>query len=415
MMMNATTLTANNETTVANQNPSTFWNRLQNNCPNNQNPKALLAEANTTMESTYRQGVKTFAQQLNLDNQPEVAATIQQHFMQLLNGEFTVALANQASGIAYFLSQNNCYLTQVVQAYQQIQQVLSKSVFKQFSKKPEKLEALLFLYQGVLTYSQCLLLEAFINTTTAQNTTNTVSTTTASSTQQSATKKALKNIQHETSYIGETFEHLTDSVNTMSGRFNMVAAACEELSSSMAEVSEQSQHGTTVSHQAQAMAVETQRIVEQLGKSAGEINSVVELIKSIANQTNLLALNATIEAARAGEAGKGFAVVAGEVKELARQSSDATGGIQNRINEIQANTNHAVKAIRQITDIVQDLSGINAQIAGSVKEQTLVTNEIAQSMGVASNNVDELKSNINNLAQHNQGIQQSVQTCLNQL
>jgi methyl-accepting chemotaxis protein len=415
MMMHATTLTSTpTEASIANQNPTTFWNRLQNNCPNNQNPKTLLTEANTLMEPTYRQGFKLFAQQLTVENQPEVTASITQHFTQLFTGEFTVALANQASGIAYFLAQNQCYLSQILLAYQQVQQTLNKAAFKQYGKKPEKLEALLFLYQGVLTYSQCLLLEALTNTT-AQNQANTAPPVTTNTTQQNGTKKALKNIQQETSYIGENFESLTDSVNTMSGRFNMVAAACEELSSSMAEVSDQSQHGTTVSHQAQTMAVETQRIVEQLGKSAGEINSVVELIKSIANQTNLLALNATIEAARAGDAGKGFAVVAGEVKELARQSSDATGGIQNRINEIQANTNQAVKAIRQITDIVQDLSGINAQIAGSVKEQTLVTNEIAQSMGIASNNVEDLKSKIDNLAKHNQSIQQGVQTCMNQL
>jgi methyl-accepting chemotaxis protein len=219
----------------------------------------------------------------------------------------------------------------------------------------------------------------------------------------------LSQVNDESSYLAQNFDNLTESINTMSGRFNMVAAACEELSSSMAEVSEQSQHGASVSQQAQNMAVETQRVMEQLGKSAGEINSVVELIKSIANQTNLLALNATIEAARAGDAGKGFAVVAGEVKELARQSSDATEGIQNRINEIQSNTNQAVKAIRQITDIVQDLSSINGQIAGTVQEQTMVTNEIAQNMGTASANVEDLKGNINNLATHNNNILEAVQ------
>ena len=398
-MMNASTY-ANTETTTA-QNPATFWNRLQSNCPQNQKPQSLLNEASNSLESTYRQVAKNFASQLGVANQAEVVATVTQHFNQLLTGDFSITLANQASGVAYYLKQNNTYLTQVLQAYQEAQATLNKAAFQQYGKKQDKLEAILFCYQGVLAYSQGLVLEALVN---GENN---------NSQQASGNNKNLSQAYEEANYIDQNFNNLTDSVNTMSGRFNMVAAACEELSSSMAEVSEQSQHGSSVSQQAQNMAVETQRIMEQLGKSAGEINSVVELIKSIANQTNLLALNATIEAARAGDAGKGFAVVAGEVKELARQSSDATEGIQNRINEIQSNTNQAVKAIRQITEIVQDLSGINSQIAGTVQEQTQVTNEIAQNMGTASNNVEELKSHIDNLATHNNNVLQALQNATN--
>ena len=64
---------------------------------------------------------------------------------------------------------------------------------------------------------------------------------------------------------------------------------------------------------------------------ADEIGKVIEVIQDIAEQTNLLALNATIEAARAGDAGKGFAVVATEVKELAKQTANATIDIRKRI------------------------------------------------------------------------------------
>ena len=396
-MMNATAY-ANTEAT-ANQSPATFWNRLQSNCPQNQKPQALLSDAAKTLDNTYRQVAKNFGNALNVGHQPEVMATLTQHFNQLLTGDFSINLANQASGVAHYLGQNNTYITQVLQAYQEAQTTLAQAAFQQYGKKQDKLEALLFCYQGVLSYSQGLVLETLVNTNSSSNQSGS-----------SNNNRVLNQVSEESSYIAQNFYNLTDSVNTMSGRFNMVAAACEELSSSMAEVSEQSQHGSSVSQQAQNMAVETQRIMEQLGKSAGEINSVVELIKSIANQTNLLALNATIEAARAGDAGKGFAVVAGEVKELARQSSDATEGIQNRINEIQSNTNQAVKAIRQITEIVQDLSGINGQIAGTVQEQSQVTNEIAQNMGTASAKVEELKGNIDNLSNRNNNILEAVQT-----
>jgi methyl-accepting chemotaxis protein len=397
MMMNATAYNTPIEVDN-NQTPTTFWNRLQASCPNNQRPQTLLGEAGKSLESTYRQVAQQFAGHLNLTNQVELVATVTQHFKQLLDGDFSITLANQASGLANYLGNNGTYITQVLQAYQEAQTALAQVAFQHYAKKPEQLEALLFCYQGVLSYSQGLVLEALVSGKQGLG-----------NNQTSTGNKALTKINEESTYLAKNFDHLTDSVNTMSSRFNMVAAACEELSSSMAEVSNQSQHASSVSQEAQSMALETQRIMEQLGKSAGEINSVVILIKSIANQTNLLALNATIEAARAGDAGKGFAVVAGEVKELARQSSDATEGIQNRINEIQSNTTQAVKAIGQITGIVQDLSGISGQIAGTVKEQTTVTNEIAQNMGTASVNVEQLKGTIDQLNTHNNTILTTVQ------
>nr|WP_320011745.1 methyl-accepting chemotaxis protein [uncultured Desulfobulbus sp.] len=70
--------------------------------------------------------------------------------------------------------------------------------------------------------------------------------------------------------------------------------------------------------------------VNELGLAAQEIGKVVEAITEISEQVNLLALNATIEAARAGDAGKGFAVVANKIKELARQTAEATGEIKRR-------------------------------------------------------------------------------------
>jgi len=93
----------------------------------------------------------------------------------------------------------------------------------------------------------------------------------------------------------------------------------------------------------------TDAIVRALSDGAKEIESVAELISSIAAQTNLLALNATIEAARAGEAGRGFAVVASEVKSLASQTADATKEIGTRIAQIQGATSEAVEAIHGIT------------------------------------------------------------------
>ena len=68
----------------------------------------------------------------------------------------------------------------------------------------------------------------------------------------------------------------------------------------------------------------TKSKTETMSSLVNKINEMLKAIVVISDQTNLLALNATIEAARAGEFGRGFAVVANEVKELARQTANAT-------------------------------------------------------------------------------------------
>ena len=120
------------------------------------------------------------------------------------------------------------------------------------------------------------------------------------------------------------------------------------------------------------------RTIQDLAESSRKIGELVVLIENIANQTNLLALNATIEAARAGEAGKGFAVVANEVKELARQTTEATEDIRQTVENIQKEVEGAVGAIQEVEDIVGMVSEKAAQMAGAAEEQSAVIGDIKQ-------------------------------------
>jgi methyl-accepting chemotaxis protein len=165
-----------------------------------------------------------------------------------------------------------------------------------------------------------------------------------------------------------------------SASVHSVAAASEELASSVVEISRQVDASARIASEAVEQAQKTDARISQLSQAAARIGDVVDLIKTIAGQTNLLALNATIEAARAGEAGRGFAVVASEVKTLAEQTAKATGEISQQIADIQSATQDSVVAIKEIGATIGRISEISSTIASAVEEQGAATQEISRNV-----------------------------------
>ena len=82
------------------------------------------------------------------------------------------------------------------------------------------------------------------------------------------------------------------------------------------------------------------------------INELTNDILEIADETNLLSLNASIEAARAGEAGRGFAVVASEISNLAENSRQTAGKIQNISTEVTAAVKNLSENAMQVVDFI---------------------------------------------------------------
>ncbi|WP_432573930.1 methyl-accepting chemotaxis protein [Kineococcus sp. SYSU DK005] len=123
--------------------------------------------------------------------------------------------------------------------------------------------------------------------------------------------------------------------------------------------------GDSAAGQASALTGE----VQALAQASQAVGEVIKIISGIADQTNLLALNATIEAARAGELGRGFAVVASEVKDLARETADATQRVAQQIAGIQASSEQVTTGIEGTASIIRELEGVQARIGAVLDEQ----------------------------------------------
>ena len=175
---------------------------------------------------------------------------------------------------------------------------------------------------------------------------------------------------------------------------NVMATAAEEMSATVNEIAQNSERARIITTEAVNKTEEASSKVNELGTAARDISKVTEVITEISEQTNLLALNATIEAARAGEAGKGFAVVANEIKELAKQTAQATQEIKNKIDGIQSSTSDTVGKIKQIHEVIIDVNEIVSTIATAVEEQSAATQEISNNVSQASQGIEEVNTNI---------------------
>ena len=238
----------------------------------------------------------------------------------------------------------------------------------------------------------------------------TANTVAAAAEELSANTMQISSASEETSVQAGSVSNLAERV---SSNVQAVAAGAEQMGAAITEIARNTTEAARVAQHCLDVVSNASETVTKLGESSQEIGEVLRVIAAVTAQTNLLALNATIEAARAGELGKGFAVVAGEVKDLARETAQATEDISRRVGAIQSDAQSAVASVSQIGEAMQGITEFQVVISAAVDEQIATTNEVSRNGTNAAAATTDIANDITGVSEASMstaaGVNQSLQ------
>ncbi|ELY5932633.1 methyl-accepting chemotaxis protein [Cronobacter turicensis] len=243
-----------------------------------------------------------------------------------------------------------------------------------------------------------------------------------------AVEASAQSVSSASGQISAGNEDLSSRTEEQAASLEQTAASMSELSETVRQTAENTQLASQLAKNARDISEDSQSRVNtmlstmgNIRDSSAKITDIIALIEGIAFQTNILALNAAVEAARAGEQGRGFAVVAGEVRTLAQRSSSSAREIkeliENSMHYVEAGSAQAEgvgqnigkmnEAVRQVTDIVDEISvaaqeqsqGIN-QVHLAVNQMDDVTQQnaaLVEQASAASQSLMEQAASLNQL------------------
>lgn len=264
--------------------------------------------------------------------------------------------------------------------------------------------------------------------------------------------------QHDTSItlsaassqMNDGMRQVGQAVQDQRERLDALAAAMEEMATTIRDVASnaqisasdnqqtdamtnrgvsQLQHCITSIHQLVGNLNDSASAVDQVEQQVSSIGQVVNTISGISEQTNLLALNAAIEAARAGDQGRGFAVVADEVRQLASRTQQATREIDDMINNLQQRTRQAVSqmevSVKNAQSAMQDAEAANHEfaaiadqighqaersdmIAAASEQQSLVASQVTDSLMIIRDAVEETEMVVHQLGEASGSLHQQA-------
>lgn len=226
----------------------------------------------------------------------------------------------------------------------------------------------------------------------------------------SETRNAMQEVSGGTSDTANAIQKQLGQTEEIQRHVEEVENVSKNIGESMEQAKGDLQHGKESLDTLLARVESSEQAGNEVVTDIGELEeymknmqSIIELITSVASQTSLLALNASIEAARAGEAGKGFAVVATEISSLANQTQSATVNITEVINNVSSKLTIAVNAVEQLMNNNKMQNESAVTVADSFEKITRNTENANDQSGM-------LEEVVANLAAANAGIIEGIQT-----
>jgi methyl-accepting chemotaxis protein len=204
-------------------------------------------------------------------------------------------------------------------------------------------------------------------------------------------KVAIHHLESASAQTAESADEISGSSHSLAEGAAEQAAAIEETSASLEELSSMTKGNAENARKANDLAKHTRAAADKgiadmqamstamaaLKTSSDDVAKIIKTIDEIAFQTNILALNAAVEAARAGEAGMGFAVVANEVRSLAQRSAQAAKETAAKIESAIAKTAQGVdisgkvgSTLNEIVAKAREMDELAAEVANASNEQT---------------------------------------------
>ncbi|NBD27909.1 methyl-accepting chemotaxis protein [Paenibacillus glycinis] len=142
----------------------------------------------------------------------------------------------------------------------------------------------------------------------------------------------------------------------------------DRISTSLSLANEQIVRLNEGSDQLAGLAQQLHGYSQQTEINIANTDSVVSLIKGIADQTHLIGINAAIEAAHAGDRGAGFGVIAAEIRKLAAQTVSSTETVRDTLDVFKELTKTMTESIAYIAETGQGQAASTQQLLSFFEE-----------------------------------------------